>query len=85
MKVYYIYYNKPQNIQTNKENLLRLRTDRFELAVDAMDKVAATHKAKRDHRLGEEAKKNMEKETKTETKTDAGGEPTQGTSSTETK
>lgn len=76
-----IYSNRKDGVQPQYD----IRTDRFELAVDAMNKVSATHLAKRDYRLGEEAKKNMDKETKTETKNDGGAEPTQGTSSTETK
>lgn len=48
-----------------------IRTDRFEVAIDAMDKVAKTHKAKREDKaksMGEQAKENMAKETKTEIK-----------------
>jgi len=41
-----------------------IRTDRFEIAVEAMDKVSKTYVAKRENKpgLGEEAKKNMAKE-----------------------
>lgn len=53
-----------------------IRTDRFEIAVDAMDKVTKSHMAKREQRLGDIAKKNMEKEQKSETKGDGGTEPT---------
>lgn len=51
-----------------------IRTDRFEVAIDAMDKVTKSHQAKREERLklGEEAKKGMEKE-------DSGAKPIQGT------
>lgn len=42
-----------------------IRTDRFEIAIDAMDAVSKTHKAKREESI---AKRNMEKEKKTETK-----------------
>lgn len=56
-----------------------IRTDRFEVAIDAMDKVSGSFKAKRDHRIGEEAKKNMAKEQKTETNKDGGPEPLGGT------
>lgn len=43
-----------------------IRTDRWEHAVEAMDAVSKTHKARRESRIGERAKKNMEKEAKTE-------------------
>lgn len=57
-----------------------IRTDRFEIAIDAMDKVNKSHLAKRDHRIGEEAKKNQDIEKKTEeTKKDSGAESTQTT------
>lgn len=46
-----------------------VRTDRFEVAIDAMDSVSKAHIAKRQHRmeerkktLGEQAKENMKKE-----------------------
>lgn len=61
-----------------------IRTDRFEIAVEAMSKVDKSHKAAREERikgLGEKAKENMEKEQKTET----GGQSTQGTGGTEGK
>lgn len=48
-----------------------IRTDRFELAVDAMDKIHKDKLAKREERMkpiGEQAKDNMELENKTETK-----------------
>lgn len=49
-----------------------IRTDKIEYALDAMTTVAKTHRAKRENKpkLGEEAKKNMETEKKTETKTE---------------
>ena len=55
-----------------------IRTDRFEIAVDAMDKVQKTHIGKREERqkaktLGEQAKDGMNKEN------DGGAKPTQGT------
>lgn len=56
-----------------------IRTDRFEVAIDAMDKVAKTHQAKREERLGDKAKKNMEKEKKTEKSSDGGAESTGAT------
>lgn len=40
-----------------------IRTDRFEIAIDAMDKVAASHKAKRENAIAERAKEGMTKET----------------------
>jgi len=41
-----------------------IRTDRFEIAVEAMDKVAGSHKAKRENTIAEKAKKGMEAEAK---------------------
>lgn len=58
-----------------------IRTDRFDIAIDAMDKVAKTHVAKRDKTMGEQAKEGMEKEGKTDKPGDGGAEPTQGTKS----
>ena len=58
-----------------------IRTDRFEIAVEAMDKVTKAHIAKREERtkLGEEATKGMEAEKKTETKNESKAQPTQAT------
>lgn len=39
-----------------------IRTDRFEIAVEAMDHVTKSHIAKREQRLGEQAKEGMKKE-----------------------
>lgn len=51
---------------------MNIRTDRWEIAVDAMDKVAASYKARREERL----QKNEEKpEVKTETKAEGEGKP----------
>lgn len=49
------------------------RTDRFEVAIDAMDKVASSKRAKREERL------KAVKGGKTEDKGDSGAEPIQGT------
>lgn len=60
-----------------------IRTDRFEIAVEAMDKVTKSHTAKREENIGKLAKKGMEKESKNEVKNDqkdGGAEPTQATS-----
>lgn len=54
-----------------------MRTDRFDVAIDAMDKVTKTHKAKRDQRLGEKAKENMKIEEKTNK--DVGGDQANST------
>lgn len=56
-----------------------IRTDRFEIAIDAMDKVSKAYTAKRNERitLGEQAKKGMKKE-------DSGAKPIQGTENTTT-
>ena len=50
-----------------------IRTDRFEVAIDAMDKVSKTHQAKREERH----KPKMKSEN--DDKNDGGAEPTQGT------
>lgn len=58
-----------------------IRTDRFEVALDAMSTVDKTYKAKREERiktLGEKAKEGMQKE---EGKKDGGAEPIPGTGS----
>lgn len=52
-----------------------IRTDRWELAIDAMDKVNQDKMAKRMER----AKENMDKEQKTETKNVVGDQSVQGT------
>ena len=49
-----------------------IRTDRFELAVEATDKIAKSYLAKREERL-------KEREKVVDLKKDAGSEPTQGT------
>lgn len=69
-----IYQERKDGVQPQYD----IRTDRFEIAVEAMDKVASTHMAKREQRIGEKAKEGMAKEAKTETK-DGGAEPLQGT------
>lgn len=62
-----------------------IRTDRFEIAVDAMDKVTKSHQAKREERakLVGIDEKTDKKETKSNK--DGGAEPIQGTGSGETK
>jgi len=42
-----------------------IRTDRFEIAVEAMDKVSGSYKAKRENTIAEKAKKGMAAEEKT--------------------
>lgn len=44
-----IYTERQEGVQPQ----YNIRTDRFEIAIDAMDKVDATHKAKREQRIGE--------------------------------
>lgn len=60
-----------------------IRTDRWDVALNAMDKVTGSHLAKREARqksTGEQAKEGMDKESKTENKKDSGGPaPIQGT------
>lgn len=63
-----------------------IRTDRFEIAVDAMDKVQKSYMAKREERhkpktVGEEAQEGMTKESKTETKNGGGTSSIPGTDS----
>lgn len=61
-----------------------IRTDRWEIAVDAMSVVQKDALAKREAKqktVGEEAKENMEKESKTETKNVGGAQSTPGTNS----
>ena len=55
-----------------------IRTDRFEIAIDAMDKIAKQHKAKREERIGQRAMENMKKEQANETKTEGGTQSTEG-------
>lgn len=40
-----------------------IRTDRFDLALDAMDSISKTRQAKRNERIAEAAKEGMKKET----------------------
>lgn len=52
-----------------------IRTDRFEIALDAMEKISKSHKAKRENKgqtQGEEARENMKIEKQTETKNNPG-------------
>lgn len=56
-----IYTDRKDGVQPGMD----IRTDRFEVAIDAMDKVSKTHQAKREERLktlGEKAKEGMKKE-----------------------
>lgn len=59
-----------------------IRTDRFEVALDAMTAVAKSHQAKRENSIMERAKANMEKEKKNQKETDItpGTGTSQGTS-----
>lgn len=50
-----------------------IRTDRFEVAVDQMDKVHKSMTAKRNKNLGEEAKEGMKKEGEMEAKGQSSG------------
>lgn len=55
-----IYTERKDGLQAQYD----VRTDRFEIAVDAMDKVSKTHKARRENKptIGQEAKEGMKKE-----------------------
>lgn len=61
-----IYTDRKDGVQPD----YNIRTDRFEVAIEAMDRVSKSHKAKRENKptIGEEAQKNMATESKTETK-----------------
>jgi len=48
---------------------MNVRTDRWEIAIDAMDKVSASYKARREDRINQREKE----------KNDSGAEPIQGT------
>lgn len=67
-----IYTNRKDGVQPQYD----IRTDRFEIAIGAMDKVAKTYQSKRQERIdkqnsiGEEAKKGMEKESGEATSTE---------------
>lgn len=67
-----IYTERQHGVQPQYD----IRTDRFEIAVEAMDKVDKTHKAKREARIVEMNKPKETPETKGK---DGGAEPTQGT------
>ena len=59
-----IYTDREEGVRPD----MNIRSDRFDIAIDAMDVVTSTHKAKRADRaekeksIGEEAKDNMGKE-----------------------
>lgn len=69
-----IYTERKDGVQPQ----YNVRTDRFELAVEAMDKVGKSYLAKRAGTMAEQAKMNMETEAKTEQKKDGGAESLQG-------
>lgn len=72
-----VYTERKDGVQAQYD----IRTDRFELAIEAMDKVSSTHRAKREERIkqqneksmGEKAKDGMQKEG------EGGAQPTGGT------
>ena len=66
-----IYTERKEGVQP----AYNVRTDRFEVAVEAMDKVAKTHQAKREERAKVVEMNNGNKK---ETTTDSGTESTQG-------
>lgn len=57
-----VYTERKDGVQPQYD----IRTDRWEIAVDAMDKVSKSHQAKRENRIGQAAMKNMTDEQKTE-------------------
>ncbi|WNK14253.1 MAG: hypothetical protein [Microvirus sp.] len=63
-----IYTEKSKGVQAAYD----IRTDRFEIAVEAMDKITGSRRAKRDGipDIGKEAKANMEKESSKAASTD---------------
>lgn len=72
-----IYTDRKDGVQPAYD----IRTDRFELAVDAQDYIAKSHLAKREMSLAERAKANQEIESKSETTkaSDGGAMPTGAT------
>jgi len=69
-----IYVDKDSGVQAG----FNIRTDRFEVAVEAMNKVTKSHLAKREQKaktIGEEAREGMKKEGGSE----AGSQSIQGT------
>lgn len=63
-----IYTERKDGVQPGYD----IRTDRWEVAIEAMDKVTKSHQAKREERqkkIGEIAKENMGKEGEGESKT----------------
>lgn len=57
-----IYQEREKGVEAQ----YNIRTDRMEIALDAMDKVSKTHLAKREDRIGQKAMKNMTEEQKQE-------------------
>ena len=58
-----------------------VRTDRWELAVDAMDAVSKSHLARREEAIGAKAKEGMKKEEKGQETKEKGIETNQGSKS----
>lgn len=80
-----IYTERKDGIQPEYD----IRTDRWDVAIDAMDKVDKSHKAKREERIGEKTFDTMNEEQRAEFKKkfpnnklnkNAGSESVQGTS-----
>lgn len=83
-----IYQEREDGVQAQYD----IRTDRFEIAIDAMDKVTGSHQAKREQRIGEKTYDTMSDDKQKEFNTkypnnkhaqkagkDGGAEPLQGT------
>lgn len=71
-----IYTERKMGVQAAYD----IRTDRFEVAADAMDKIHKINAAKKEATMGEKAKDGMKEEAKTETKNDGGTKPADNTS-----
>ena len=73
-----IYTERKDGVQPEYD----IRTDRFEVAIDAMDKVAADHRAKRESRMkAVKGGKDEKAVDKSGDNKDGGAESTQGTES----
>lgn len=70
-----IYTDRKNGVQPQYD----IRTDRFEIAIEAMDKVTKSHLAKRDHRISERDKKTETVTEKNENKIIEKLEPIQAT------
>ena len=68
-----VYTDRSEGVKPETD----IRTDRFEIAAEAMDKVTKAKIAQREHRktLGEQAKEGQKKESKTDKTSESGETP----------